>query len=676
MKKRLRYASLAAFLLVSSLYADLGLPAVFSDNMVLQRKKPITVWGWASPGEKVVVRLANTSASAITDSTGEWVTQLKPLQAGGPHELKVKGETETELFTNVMIGEVWVCSGQSNMTMALEKAKNAEKEIADANYPKIRLFSVPRRVSRSPREDCDGRWQVCTPDIARGFSAVGYFFGRDLHETLDVPVGLIHASWPGTRIDAWMSWERIETDTMFTPILDRYRKEVAEYPGKKAEFLKAWNEYMADTTAKRAFQYDPGNRGAEKGYARPDFEPEKWETIELPTFIEKPMGKKIDGAVWFRKKIAIPENWVGHDLEIRLGTIDDFDVTYCNGVKVGETGVEIPEPYMIPRHYVAPGSLVTSSEVTLAVRVFDHFGGGGFAGPPEAMELSCPARNSHVPLRGDWRFHMEIPLEPSAIGGPGTPGVPRQPRDPNSSNRPSGLYNGMITPVAPYTLSGTIWYQGEANASTAYQYRRLLPAMIADWRETWNDTTMPFGIVQLVNFRDRDTVPSPSTWAELREAQAMAARSDPHVGLAVGIDVGQANRLHPANKRPLGERLSAWAQATVYGRNLVYSGPALKRASFGTDTVTLVFEHIGSGLAVKGDSLTGFSLAGSDSVFHWATARIQGDSVMVWSDLVETPVELRYGWANNPDCNLYNKEGFPAVPFRTDSFPGVTFSER
>jgi sialate O-acetylesterase len=642
---------------------------MFSDNMIIQRDAPIHIWGWTNPRARVSVEFASQHVGTVADVSGNWSATLAPREAGGPYVLIVKSRRDKIIMRNILVGEVWLCSGQSNMTFRLADARDGKEESRNAVSDSIRLYTVPRRASVAPERDCGGAWQKCTPAIAESFSAVAYYFGKQIFNTLHVPVGLIHASWPGTPAEAWTSWNCLAGEPLLAPIIARCNKQKAEYPEAMRKYYEALARFDADPSHRPSFQKDSGNKGFEKGFAGVGLPDSGWRVVSLPNFVEDIEGRPTDGAFWFRKRVSIPKSWLHSKLYLNLGAIDDFDIAYFNGVQVGATGIETPESYIVPRCYAVPKSLVTSTDVVIAVRAFDHFGGGGFAGPADAMELSCSSPNERLAIYGDWKYRVEQELDPNAIAGPGQPGAPWRPADTLSSQSPAALYNGMIAPIAPFAVRGVVWYQGEGNADRAVEYRTLLPAMISDWRKSWQNPAMPFGIVQLANFLAPDSLPRPSDWAMLREAQHRVSSADAHSGLAVIIDIGEAGDIHPKNKFDVGARMALWAKTKVYGmKNIEYSGPELKDATFNADSVRLSFDHRGAGLRVKGDTLRGFALAGSDSIFVWASARIEGDMVVVRSSRVPAPIALRYGWANNPPCNLYNSEWLPASPFRTDSW--------
>lgn len=657
---------------------NISLPTIFGDNMVLQRGIPLTVWGKADSGGVVTVEIAGQRKSVVADENDRWRIKLRALKAGGPYTLKVYG-ADTTIFNNVLVGEVWLCSGQSNMEWTVRNSKDAEQEMNDANYPEIRMFTVQKEVSEKPKEDCVGEWKVCTPENVGDFSAVGYFFGRHLHQQLNVPIGMIHSSWGGTPAEAWTSYETLAADTMLSPIVKRYEADLKNYPQRLAEYQEQLKQIQASGKRMPIYHEDAGNKGYKIGWANLAFDDSDWDSIYVPGFWENREDMQIDGAVWFRKEIEIPDDWAGKDLLLTLGAIDDFDSTYFNGFPIGSTGEETPQFWLYPRKYLIPADLVKAGKAVVAVRIFDHFGQGGFGGPASAMKLALndSPETGPILLSGLWRTKVETALDPSKISGPGGNGLPEEPRGPGHSHSPAGLYHAMLHPLAPYAIKGAIWYQGETNAGRAFQYRTLLPAMIKDWRTLWGQGDFPFGIVQLANYRNLTEEPQESDWAELREAQLLTALNDPNVGLAVTIDIGEANDIHPKNKQDVGKRLALWALAKCYGFDLEYSGPLYQSMKIDHDKIIVSFTHTAKGLAVVGsDSVKGFAIAGDDYKFVKANAKIEGKRVIVWSDRIKNPVAVRYAWADNPVCNLYNSELLPAVPFRTDDKPGVTFLNR
>ncbi len=513
LKLRLFTAGLVLLLAAAGVNADVTLHPLFSDHMVLQQGARIPVWGKAAPGETVSVAIGARKGSARAGEDGSWMVRLGRLKAGGPYEMTVTGENNALTVNDVLVGEVWVGSGQSNMAMSVKSSNNAEQEIAGAHYPNIRLFHVPTKTADTPQETVDAQWQLTTPETIPNFSAAAYFFGRELHQQLNVPVGLIHTSWGGTPSEAWTSLGTLETTPEAKPILERWDDILAKYP----QALEAYNKQVED-----------------------------WKAA----------------------------------------------------------------------------------------------------------------------------------VEQAKKDGKDAPAQPRAPLGPDHPHRPATLYNAMIAPLVPYAIKGAIWYQGESNASRAYQYRTIFPAMIEDWRTHWEQGDFPFLFVQLANFRERKPEPADSDWAELREAQTMTLALK-NTGMAVIIDIGDAVDIHPKNKQDAGRRLAYWALAKTYGQDVMPSGPLYHSARFRGGKAILRFRYAGDGLVAQGGELKGFAVAGADQKFVWANAELSGtNSVTVWSDSVAEPVAVRYGWADNPECTLYNQAGLPASPFRTDEWPGVTVNNK
>jgi sialate O-acetylesterase len=639
--------------------AEVRVPSIISDNMVLQRGMKVRIWGTGNAGEHVTVTFDKKSVNTVANAQGRWVVWLGPLKPGGPSELIVKGDNVLTI-KNVLVGEVWICSGQSNMEWPLSNTDNAAETVAQANYPEMRLFTVEKKTSTSPLSDLQGRWVVTTPEEAAHFSAVGYFFGRELYQHLKAPVGLINTSWGGTPAEAWTSHEGLLSSPELKPILDKYESSLNALPKTKEAYARALAKWEEEN-----LYIDGENKGEALGYADPKASTAEWARMDLPKQFEA-AGLMIDGAVWFRKVVEVPDTWAGKGLVLNLTAIDDFDVTYFNGTKIGSTGRETPDSYQIPRKYVVPGSLVRSGSNLIAVRVFDRAGEGGFGrGGEMSLRLAGAGVSQAISLRGLWDYKVELALEPKRPDW----GTRPEPVGSGNQNSPSVLYNAMIAPLVPFAIRGAIWYQGESNAGRAYQYRTLFPIMIRDWRRAWGQV-FPFYFVQLANWRPRKEQPDESDWAELREAQAMTLR-EPQTGMAVAIDIGGED-LHPRNKLDVGRRLAAWALADVYGGKNVPSGPLFDRFSIEGDKVRIRFKH-GLGLKTNdGGPVKGFAIAGADRKFVWAEARIEGQTVVVWSPSISKPVAVRYGWADNPAVNLYNKAGLPASPFRTDDWPGVT----
>jgi sialate O-acetylesterase len=656
--------SLLVALISARVQAEVHVPSIIGDNMVLQQEMKVRIWGEAKPNEHITVKFNSTTANTIADTQGHWQTMIGPYKPGGPYELTIRGEN-TLVFHNVLVGEVWVCSGQSNMEWPLVNAKGGKETVAQANYPEIHLFTVEKKTATSPQTDVIGRWVVTTPEQVGQFSAVGYFFGRELYQKLKVPVGLIHTSWGGTPAEAWTSHEALAAVPELQPILDRYQESLKSLPDRQAEYarvLSSWEQ--------KNLYADPGNKGEAMGYADPSFTAADWQKMNLPQFFET-AGLNMDGAVWFRKVINVPATWSGKDLVLQLAAIDDYDTTYFNGQKVGGIGRETLDSYRVPRRYNVPGSLVHPGRNLIAVRVFDSAGDGGFG--PGNMSLAPPAarESEAISLLGSWDYKIELRLDPKSPDWGSRPDA----SGPANQNSPSVLYNAMLAPLTSYAIRGAIWYQGESNAGRAYQYRTLFPVMIRNWRSAWGEPSFPFYFVQLANWHAVKPEPGDSDWAELREAQTMTLR-EPHTGMAVIIDIGDENDIHPRNKTDVGARLAAWALANTYHQKVVPSGPLFESSSFENDKVRIKFKYSDGLKTTDGGSPKGFAIAGADHKFFWAEARIEGNTVVLSSKDVAKPVAVRYGWADNPVVNLYNGANLPASPFRTDDWPGITATRK
>ena len=628
--------------------ADVKLPGIFGSNMVLQEGTKIPVWGWASPGERISVTFNGAVQRIRAGSDGKWSIDLPPEKYGGPFTLTVKGKN-TITLKNVMVGEVWVCSGQSNMEFRVNQSINAAAEVRDADYPDIRLFTVPDAVAQFPKDDIDsGKWVECSPKTVESFSAVGYFFGRNLLDSLHVAIGLIHSSWGGTVAETWMSPNSIQNDPDFKGKLaelqkmdmDRYRQE------KIAQIKKILGGELP--------QNDKALQDSVPEWSAYDFNDGSWKTIRTPGLWEEQGYLDIDGVGWYRKEIMLASKPANTNLTLHLGKIDDSDITWMNGIEVGSTeGYNKDRIYTIDSKYIRPGKNM------LVIRVNDTGGGGGIYGNPADEFIAIGDKKTDI--SGDWKFKISRASVSSAN------------LQPNSY--PTLLYNAMINPLIPYAIRGVIWYQGESNADRAKQYQRIFPELINDWRKHWGEGDFPFLFVSLANYMQPDAAPSESDWAELREAQTKTL-SLPNTGMALAIDIGNADDIHPKNKQEVGRRLALNALKIAYNHDVVNSGPMYKSVEFKDGKAFITFDDTGNGLIAKNKYgyINGFAVAGSDKVFHWARASLHGNNqVVVYSDVVNTPVAVRYGWANNPDdLNLYNSEGLPANPFRTDNWPRIT----
>lgn len=624
---------------------------LFGDHMVLQRGTKFPVWGWTKPGQEVTVNFQGQHVKTVSDKKGRWMVHLGPFEAGGPYSLTVMGP-ESITCNNVLVGDVWLCSGQSNMTMGIGVIKKAKREVAGANFPRMRLFTVPNRIALEPQHTLESAWQVCKPaTIARGgwggFSAVGYFFGRELHRRLKIPIGLIHASWSGTMAEAWTSATALRTLKGYSKPLQELHVAAEHIKRHTGSYNTPWEKWWR--------MNDPGSASS-PGWARPAHNDRAWKTMKIPQRFEAAGLGEFDGVVWFRKNIDVPADWVGHDLRLHLGPIDNRDTTWFNGVVVGQR-----DKWRSIRKYKIPKRLVKAGRNVIAVRVLDTGGKGGLYGEPAQLKLvrGRDAKAPSIRLAGRWKYRETTVLSKA-------PPLPKRYRD--NPHNVTVLYNGMIAPLLPYAIKGAIWYQGESNIRRATQYRALLPAMIRGWRADFSSGTFPFLIVQLANFRSTRAQPRDSAWAVMRESQLWVSQNLPKAGLAVIIDAGEARDIHPKDKQTVGKRLALTARAIAYGQDIVFSGPLYRSMQIRKRSIQLTFDHVGDDLVAQGGKpLKGFAIAGKDKKFFWAEARISGEKIIVSSPKVEDPIAVRYGWADNPICNLYNSAGLPASPFRTDA---------
>lgn len=657
MKKQLPLNSvilLFLFFLTGTVNAQLRLPKIFGDSMVLQRNAPIKIWGWASPGETIRVQFHNQQRVAQAAANGSWQTVLAPEAVGGPYNLRVQGQTLITLH-GILMGDIWVCSGQSNMEMPLNgwgQVLNFEEEIAAANYPSIRLFTVEKDVQGQPASDLKGgNWQTCSPQHIPPFSAVGYFFGRALHQQLHIPIGLINTTWGGTDIESWISRAGFEKEPYYNWLLpvapEKSTEELTAIKDKQLQdYLVAMELNDIDTATLRQ-------------WPAADFDDSKWRNMNVPGLWESQQpGPKFDGVIWLRKEIIIDEADAGKPAVLKLAMIDDNDVTYVNGIRVG--GVN---GYNVPRVYNINSGVLKKGKNVIAVRVEDTGGGGGIYGEPADCSLTVEGKT--LPLTGQWKYRMESVAMNKGIG-------------PN--DYPAVLYNAMVNPFVKLPVKGVIWYQGENNAGRAAEYRKAMPLLINDWRRQWQQPAMPFYFVQLASFNaGNGNSNQGSNWAELREAQAMAATL-PNAGMAVTIDIGDPIDIHPRNKQDVGKRLAALALQKTYGINKVSSGPAYKSMQVQGNRIAIQFVNTGKGLTTKPGSnneVTGFEIAGDDQRFYAGKATIAGTTVVVSAPEVPKPVAVRYAWADDAGkANLFNRDGYPAAPFRTDNWKMITETKK
>lgn len=640
MKKHLTFLFICSQLM---LMGQVKLPLLFSDNMVLQRNKTIPVWGWASANELVTVHFNQQTKKVVADKTGNWKVDLEPEKAGGPFELTITGKN-TISIKEVLVGEVWICSGQSNMEFQMYKNRDAEKEMKDANYPMIRHFGVAQDLSGQPKTNLKaGQWAVSNKENIKDFTAVGFFFAKKLYAELKVPIGIINTSWGGTCVETWTSREAFKNSPEFQSM-------IADVPEVDMDVVfQSYKKGLLENIKKvQGFEVSIEN---ENQFKELTFDDVKWPEIKVPSLWENQQIGNIDGVVWMRKTIVLTADQAKKEAVLHLSKIDDEDITYVNGTQVGTNTI-----WEAQRVYNIPAGVLKEGKNVIAVRIADYSGGGGIYG--EAADLKLAFKTDSVPLEGLWKFNVvQVKIEIS----------------PNTY--PSLLYNAMINPLIPYAFQGVLWYQGEANVTRADQYKKAFPLMITDWRKQWKQGDFPFYFVQLSTFDEfKGNSKMGSPWAELREAQSQTL-SLPNTGMAVTTDIGNAKDIHPTNKKDVGLRLAAIALNTVYEKKRVFSGPVFKSQQIVANQILVSFDANGTRLVTsdKTEKVKGFEIAGADKVFYAAKAILKNNMVIVSSENVPTPVAVRYGWADDDsEINLFNSENFPASPFRTDNWELTT----
>ncbi len=633
---------LMLLLSLTRLDAQVRLPRLISDGMILQRDMKLKIWGWSAAKEKVNVKFNGKNYKTRANANGEWAVFIPPIKSGGPYSMTITA-SNTITIKNVLFGDVWFCSGQSNMVhqMNIHDVTYA-REIETANYPEIRQFLVPVANNlEGPREDLTaGSWKSAIGDDVRPFSAVAFFFARKLYEKYRIPIGLINASVGGTPIESWTSEDGLKEFPMIQSTILK---------NKDTSYVNDLNRRAAGSFVPRPM-LDMGLAQSPKWFDA-DYVPSSggWRPINIPGYWEDQGVKDLNGVVWYRREVELPVSMAGKSAKVWLGRIVDADVLYINGKQVGNT------TYMYPqRRYAVPAGLLKAGKNIFVVRVTNNFGKGGFV-PDKPYCIF--AGNDTVDLKGTWQYKVGEVFYPQP--GAGIAGI-------NGQNQPTALFNAMVAPITDYTIKGILWYQGESNTGRAEEYASLQPALIADWRNKWKQPGLPFLYVQLPGFMEYNYRPSESQWATLRESQ-LKSLSVPNTAMAVAIDLGEWNDIHPDNKKDVGERLAIAAQKLVYGETIIHSGPIYRSSVIEGNKIILTFDHVGSGLITNdGEELGEFSIAGADKKFVWAQARIEGDKIIVWSNAILSPKYVRYAWADNPvNPSLYNKEGLPASPFRT-----------
>jgi len=617
------------------------LSPIFGDHMVLQRNKPNTIWGWANPGTEVRIAIDGQTAKAIAAADGRWEAKFTPPPAGGPYMLEVDGPQHVEL-TDLLVGDVWLCAGQSNMELGLTRARDGAAEAQAANHPGIRLFHVASKSAYAPAAVPHGKWQLCTPEAfttGSGFSAVAYFFGRKVHTETGVPIGLIQSAVGGTPAESWMSPDSLRQMPDFIPALDEITRLKALGGEQYGNYISHW--------------YDEYDCGQKETWSTEHFNDSTWKSTTLKSVFVDLGVPETPAVCWLRREIELPTSLPAGAAKILLGMVEKMDTVYINGRWAGASSwVENPRSYTIGDGVLRPGK----NQIT--IRVLKTKSDGGFKNPAPDLKIVLGDGTS-IPLEGPWKGKVSVdarPPHPLPLGYENYPTMP------------SVLFLGMIRPLAPLALTGALWYQGEANQFKAYQYRALLPALIADWRAAFGQGNFPFYIVSLPAFTARRTeLPSTADgWTQIREAQALTANSVSNSGLATTADTGDADNIHPIDKQPVGERLALLALKNVYGRDVVCSGPTFEKLEVVPGRLRIHFAHTDGGLVAKGEKLGEFAVAGTDGLWQWADTHIEGNTVVVSSEKVPNPVKVRYAWQANPLATLYNGAGLPAVPFSTD----------
>jgi len=652
--KKTFYLTLILFCTAQILFAKSGikLPYFFGNNMVLQRQKPIQFWGTANPKATFTIEFSNEKKKVKADAGGKWKISFTAKEAGGNYELKIISDSSFS-FKNILIGDVWLCSGQSNMEWPVYKAFNGSFELKNADHPEIRSFTVPKELSSAPHSNTsEALWQIATPENTASFSAVAYFFAREINKSQHIPIGIIHTSWGGTSIEPWIGLKSMEQHPAFSKMVESFQREMEKknIETSQTEYATATNTWMNDIQKTDA--------GYIENWYTPAYKPENWQTLIAPAYWEEQGLPDFDGIVWLRKEVIAPASMKGKPLILNLETLKDMDITYFNGTEVGRTFWQPGR-----RIYVIPGELVKEGKNLIAIRIENTSGFGGFTSKNaidlRLQELIESEQPLVIPLSGNWLYKSTFKKGE----------YPAKPAEPADRKRPSAIYNAMIAPFADLGIKGFLWYQGEANAAEAVKYRKLLPLLINDWRKQFNQGELPFIISQLSGLGALNPEPEESHWAEMREAQ-QSALALPQTGLAVTMDVGNPYDVHPVYKQQVGERMAAEAKRLCYGENDLQTSPLYQSMQVEGKNIRIKFKYAASGLSARNGVLKGFAIAGADGKFVWANARIEGNEVIVWKDQISEPKSVRYAWAWSPvestGANLYNKEGFPAAPFRTD----------
>jgi sialate O-acetylesterase len=629
------------------------LPVIFQSNMVLQRNKEVAIWGFANAGEKVDIDFKGLVFRTVTSKNGKWFIKLSPQNAGGPYDITVKGNTDSIKLKNILFGDVWICGGQSNMQFTLDQMGYIPKDTAAIKNSRMRIFTASIDMDYVPKNDLmGGTWKEASAESIKYFSATAYFFGKLLHDSMNVPIGLISDNLGATSIETWMSPEALSKFPQFRSYYNEYLAPAKSFKEITAAFEKEKPEWEA--------KYYLRGKGIEQKWYLPETDISGWKTMEIPSWWEDKGLPDFDGAVWFRKTFDLPENFKGDTLPLALNQIDDYDIVWINGEKVGEGyGNQNWRNYKVPAKILKPVGNV------IVVRVFDTDGKGG---------MYSNAIWGNPILLGKWLYRPGYKIDAAKFPKPHVVNV-------SPFSTPAVLYNANIAPITSLAIKGVIWYQGESNATRANEYRELFPALINDWRSHFKQGNFPFLFVQLANYMQESATPEESAWAELRDAQASVLKL-PNTGMAVTIDIGEANNIHPKDKMDVGKRLGLAALKVAYSKDIISSGPTYDFMEIKDDSIVIHYATGTGDLVTKNKYgyVSGFAIAGSDNKFHWAKAYLRNNIAVVYSNEVTNPKAVRYAWSDNPGViDLYNRAGLPAAPFRTDTLPlttkGKVFSE-
>jgi sialate O-acetylesterase len=621
------------------LFGQIKLPRLISDGMILQRESPVAVWGWASPAEKILLDFNNRQYNAVTDKQGSWKITIPPVAAGGPYEMVFTASNRV-VVKDILFGDVWVCSGQSNMEFMMERLVPLfESKLPGTDNPMIRYFKAPQNYNfKAAQYDFpSGEWLKATQENVLKFSAVAWYFADELYKKYHIPIGLINASLGGSPAEAWISEDAIKEFPSYYAELQKFKND------SLITRIESQDKKRSDEWYKLLNAKDEGFKDTLNLWYKGDLHSTEWMNMDIPGYwANGPLGA-VNGVVWFKKEIDVPASMEGKPARLVLGCIVDADYAFINGVQVGTTGYLYPSR----KYAVAPGILHEGKNIVV-VRIISNKGRGGFV---TGKSYELVTKDERLDLKGTWQYRLGAVMDPLE----GQTFV---------RWKPVGLFNAMISPLLNYRIKGAVWYQGESNTSRYNEYTKLLSALISDWRSKWNQGDFPFLFVQLPNFMEAKAQPSESEWALFREAQ-MKALSVPMTGMVVTYDIGEWNDIHPLNKKEVGVRLALAAGKVAYGDSkVVYSGPVYNSFEVKGNKIIISFLNSGSGLMARGGELKYFSIAADDGKFVWAKAKIENGRVVVWSGEIQHPVSVRYAWADNPEgANLYNKEGLPAEPF-------------